>query len=540
MTIETGIILLAATLLVISAAAVIAPKLRVPAPLILVVAGIGVSWLPFVPKFAIDPNVILLLLLPPLLYAAAAAVPIANFRRDFGAINGLSILLVIVTALALGGLFAWFIPDFGFAWGVAVGAVLSPTDAVATSIIKERGAPSRVAVILDGEGLLNDASAIVVLKAALVAAAAGFSFWPTVGSFVYSIAVAVSIGAVVARISLAIRSRIRDKAVNTILSFATPFIAAIPVEMLHGSGLVAAVVAGLVKSAIGPRLLPPGHRLSDSWNWATIGIVLEGIVFLTMGLQLADIVAKVAVEPHGLRRGLAIAALALVIALAIRAVYVAGLLWAVRRRAERWRTADEKVARMRESLERGREKAVSVGGWQFEGARMVRRIAVQLADIDYLMRHPLGGAETIIIIWAGMRGAVTVAAVQLLPPDAPHRPLLVFVAFAMAAMSLLVQGGTIGALATRLLPGGENGAAAEAEKADRRKIHGLLDQVAARTKRDGEASETEHRRALLQAQRTALLNAADHGLLEAEAFNEALLSLDASELMLDLREEPAA
>src|SRR5262249_46563966 len=150
--------------------------------------------------------------------------------------------------------------------------ILSPTDAVATSIIRGRGVPSRVTVILDGESLLNDASALIVLRTAIVAGSLGFSFLPMLGSFVLSVVVAVCVGVLAARLNLAIRRHVRNEAVNTILSFTAPFAAAVPAELLHGSGLVAAVVAGVVVGVRAPRVLPPGHRLSDARNWATVEI----------------------------------------------------------------------------------------------------------------------------------------------------------------------------------------------------------------------------------------------------------------------------
>jgi CPA1 family monovalent cation:H+ antiporter len=231
---HTTIVLLVLTLLVIAAAAVLAPKLRIAAPLILVLAGIGISLVPGVPSFVIDPHVILLGLLPPLLYASAKSIPVMNLRRESAAVNGLSIVLVVLTSLALGIFFHRHIPGLGFGWGVALGAVLSPTDALATSIFKGRGVPGRVAVLLDGEGLLNDASALIVLRTAIVATVAGFSFWPTLGSFALSVIVAVVVGTVAARVNLAVRSRVREEAVNTILSFTTPFAAAVTAELLYG------------------------------------------------------------------------------------------------------------------------------------------------------------------------------------------------------------------------------------------------------------------------------------------------------------------
>ncbi|MEU4746454.1 cation:proton antiporter, partial [Actinosynnema sp. NPDC023658] len=261
-------------LLVIAAAAVFAPKAGVAAPLVLVLVGIGISLAPVLEDFEVDPEWILEGLLPPLLYAAAVSMPAMNFRREFGAISGLSVALVIASALALGLLFVRLVPGLGFVWGVALGAIISPTDAVATSIIKNTGVPRRVVVILEGESLLNDATALVLLRTAVAATAVGFSFWGAVGTFAYAVVVAVVVGAAVGWANLAVRRRVRDPTVNTILSFTVPFLASVPAELVGSSGLVAAVVAGLVTGIRAPRRLPPRHRLSDSQNWASVELVL--------------------------------------------------------------------------------------------------------------------------------------------------------------------------------------------------------------------------------------------------------------------------
>ncbi|HEX5850068.1 MAG TPA: cation:proton antiporter [Rubrobacter sp.] len=134
-------------LLVISAAATFGPRLGFAAPLLLVVVGIGVSLLPFAPEVHVEPEWILSGVLPPLLYSAAVSMPSMNFRREFTAIGGLSFVLVVVSSLVVGVVFAWLVPGLGLVWGIALGAIVSPTDAVATSIVKRAGAPTRVVTI---------------------------------------------------------------------------------------------------------------------------------------------------------------------------------------------------------------------------------------------------------------------------------------------------------------------------------------------------------------------------------------------------------
>ena len=198
----TGVLLF----VIIAAADVLGPRLGLAAPLLLVLVGVGLSLIPATHGVEVDPEIILQGILPLLLYAAAVSMPTMSFRRDFGAISGLSVVLVIITSLLLGLLFQWLIPDLGFAWGVALGAIVSPTDAVATSIIKGGPVPRRVVVLLEGEGLLNDATALVMLRTAIVASAAGFSFWGVVGSLAYSVALAALVGSVVGVANLALHN----------------------------------------------------------------------------------------------------------------------------------------------------------------------------------------------------------------------------------------------------------------------------------------------------------------------------------------------
>jgi len=538
------VVVAVAALVVIAAAAVLAPRLGVAAPLVLVLVGIAVALAPVLEDFEVDPEWILQGLLPPLLYASAVSMPAMNFRREFRAIGGLSVLLVVASALVLGALFAWLVPDLGFVWGVALGAIVSPTDAVATSIIKGTGLPRRAVVILDGESLLNDATALVLLRTAVVATAAGFSFPAAVGAFAYAIAVAVAVGSVVGWGNLAVRRRVADPTVNTILSFTVPFAAAVPAELLGSSGLVAAVVAGLVTGFRAPRALPARHRLSDAQNWASAELVLEGVVFLGMGLQLSTILGEVHREHTGLGAAVGIAAGALAVTLLVRAAYVAPLLWALRRRALRGRALQPRIAAIGEHLEAGRvvpaaRRRGSRGRpTEHDLRRFATRVRRSLADIDYLLSQPLGLREGVVVVWAGMRGAITVAAAQTLPEDAPHRALLVFVAFAVATLSLLVQGGTVGPLVRRLFPDRDARADAPEQDAERQRIRSLLDDAARGTPRPAGTSDERHRLAVLTAQRDALLDARDEGALDADALSAALRTVDAEQITLELRSDP--
>ena len=219
-------------LLAIAAAQAVGGRLRLAAPLVLVLIGIIVSLLPFVPAVVIDPEWILVGVLPPLLYSASVSMPAMDFRREFTAISGLSVVLVVGSSVALGLFFAWVIPGIGLAWGIALGAIVSPTDAVATSIVRKVGVSSRVVSILEGESLLNDATALVILRAGIAGAAVSVSLWRVFGQFAYAVAVAVLIGVVVGRLNLRVRAKVHDATINTVLSFTVPFLASIPAERI--------------------------------------------------------------------------------------------------------------------------------------------------------------------------------------------------------------------------------------------------------------------------------------------------------------------
>ena len=545
------LVVLVLALVLIAAATLVGPRLGVASPLMLVAVGVAASFLPVFASVHIEPEWILEGVLPPLLYSAAVSMPAMNFRREFGAISGLSVVLVVASALVLGLFFELVIPELGFGWGVALGAIVSPTDAVATSIVKQTSVSPRVVAMLDGESLLNDATALVLLRTAITTAGA-FSFWGAVGTFAYSVVVAVLVGGLIGVLNLVIRRRVTDPTVNTVLSFAVPFLASVPAGLLGASGLVAAVVAGLVTGVRAPRDLSPQNRLSDAQNWRTVELVLEGAVFLTMGLQIKAIVTNVERDHAGVGVAVLVAAGALVLTVLVRAAYVAPLLRVLAARARRGEQLQPRVQGMQERMvtsegkqaafdELNRRRGRKVSERTLE--RFAARVTQSLADIEYFLRQPLGWREGTAVVWAGMRGAVTVAAAQTLPDDTPQRSVLVLVAFAVATLSLLVQGGTIGPLLRRIAPEVDQAALDAQTAAERDRIFALLrrsaESVGTAPEREasteGFQAAKRHQLAVIAAQRTALLDARDNGTFDADVLANALANLDASQIALEMR-----
>jgi CPA1 family monovalent cation:H+ antiporter len=543
-------------LLAIAGATTLGARWGVATPLLLVALGIGVSLLPFVPAVVIEPEWILAGVLPPLLYSASVSMPGMDFRREFTAIAGLSVALVVLSSIILGLFFSWIIPGLSLPWGIALGAIVSPTDAVATSIVKRLGAPPRIIAMLEGESLLNDATALVLLRAAIAGTAASVSLWSVVGNFAYAVVVAVVIGLIIGKLNLLVRARVKDATVNTVISFTVPFLASIPAEMLHASGLVAAVVAGLVTGRGAIRVLSPQHRLSDSQNWKTIELILEGAIFLTMGLELTAIVGDVQADHGGIGFSIAIAAAALVLTIVVRTVYVTLLLSGLQRNANRKARRKPRLAQIKEQLEnpdtgfsRRRGPAPQARIDRFSGT--LRRM---LADIEYFASQPLGWREGSIVVWAGMRGAITLAAAQTLP-DTHLRSVLVFIAFLVAGGSLLLQGGTLARVFSWVKPATVDPAA---EGVERVRLMALLDAAADEARADearAAAARADHsdpgdtrwpaaeskrlRLAEIASQRAALLRARDDGTFSASSLNAALSVLDADQVRLELTGAPA-
>ncbi|BAJ74067.1 NhaP-type Na+/H+ and K+/H+ antiporters [Microbacterium testaceum StLB037] len=572
------LLIVVAGVVVVALVTVIAPRFNIAGPLVLMAIGLGVSLLPFFPPFVLDPEVILVGVLPPLLYSAAVQLPAIEFRRDFAPIAGLSVLLVVLSSVVLGVFFWAVIPDVGLALGIALGAILSPTDAVATSIAKRLGIAPRVVTTLEGESLLNDATALVLLRTAVAALASGFAFGDAVGNFAWGVFLALVFGALVGWGNLRLRERVTNSAANTALSFTVPFIAYLPTEHLGGSGLVAAVVAGIVTGQGAARRFTPEQRLSDRVNWRTIELLLEGGVFLVFGLELKDIVTSNLRENEGLWHGAWLAMSALGIALAVRALYVTGLIWVQGRRSRnlarhRWRmdAAQERLDRFEDAVH---NDPASLSRPVDDPARAARRIGWMrsritrtVADLDYYRDTPLGWRHGVVIVWAGMRGVVTLAAAQTLPRDGvTDRPLLIFVAFLVALLSLVLQGVTLPAVVRAVGLGGEGGEGPSREEqraldAELRDAAVSALQSGSLTRRDGgsfpadiveragsrlteppDEEATARVRDLLQLRlasievmRDRLNDLANDGRYSTAALRHALAELDADQISLELR-----
>jgi Na+/H+ antiporter len=391
-------LLLVSMAAVVLAATAVSERLHVPAPLLLVVVGAAASYVPGLPTIRLESEVVLLGLLPPLLYAAAIQTSLVDFNANRGSILRLSVVLVIVTALAVGAVVQWLVPDLGWAAAIAIGAVVAPPDAVAaTAVAKRIGLPRRVVTILEGESLLNDATALVALRTAIAFISGSVAVMDVGIDFVRAAGGGALVGFAFFWVVAKLRKRITDPLMDTGISFLTPFASYVAAEEIHASGVIAVVVAGLLLGHKAPVIQTAQSRITERITWGTVAFMLENTVFLLIGLQLDWILEDV--SESSLEPG--------------RIVLVCGatLLTVV-------------VVRM---------------GWVFS-TLLFRRFG----------DNPLPASWTFLVGWAGMRGVVTLAAAFVIPEDTEHRELLLLMAFTVVAGTLLVQGLSL-PLLTRLL-----------------------------------------------------------------------------------------
>ncbi|MGP5087824.1 cation:proton antiporter [Brachybacterium tyrofermentans] len=424
---------------IIVAASYFSSRFGLATPIILVIVGLAVSIIPGMPLIAPEPELILAVVLPPLLFSAAVNMPVMDFRRDLRTIGALSVVLVLVSAFGVGTLLWAIFPNLSFAAAVAVGAVVSPPDAVAaTAIGKRLGLPPRLLTILEGEGLVNDATALVLLRTAVAATAGAFSFWQAAGDFFYAVVVAIAIGAAVGFLAVRIRSKIDQPVLTTAISFVVPFIAFLPTELAHASGVLAVVAAGLVTGASSVRRLSVADRNAERTNWLTVQLLLENGVFLLMGLQLRTLVTDVSAGGlsvwHAVWVGLAVTVLLGL----IRVAFVVPVVFTARRRRPDY---EVQARRFDEALER--VSADERFQQHPRGARIERWLQRRRADARFYAGNGLGWRGGAVLAWSGMRGVVTLAAAQSLPTDFPYRTQLVLVAFVVALVTLVGQGGTL-------------------------------------------------------------------------------------------------
>ncbi|SCE70340.1 sodium/proton antiporter, CPA1 family [Micromonospora coriariae] len=387
--------------------AALARRLGLLAPILLVVLGLALSFVPGFPQVHLEPELVLVGILPPLLYVAALETSVPAFKNNIRPILLLAVGLVLFTAFVVGLVLHLLLPQVPFAICLALGAVVAPPDAVAATAVARRvGLPRRVVTILEGESLVNDATALVLLRIATLA---------TTGLAVGSADVAfevlrsagggILIGVLGALVFGFLHRRIHDPLLDNALSLIIPFAVVFGAEEAHASGVVAVVVTGLVLGHKLPRLLSAASRLQVGAFWRLARFLLEGLVFLLVGLQLPDVLRDLN-EPLGSLTAITLAVLATVFLTRFVWVFPATYL-----------------------------------------ARLVPRIR---------RRDPAPSPKFPIVIgWAGMRGVVTLAAALALPltlaDDKPYpRALFIWLAFAVIVVTLVGQGATLPLVARRL------------------------------------------------------------------------------------------
>lgn len=467
---ELGVYAVIAVAVIVGVAA-FARKLGVAAPIILVIVGVVLSFLPGVPKIGVPPEIILDGLLPPILFAAAISVPLTDFRRNLAPIAGLSVVLVVITAFAAGFILFTMLPHLSLAAAIALGAIISPPDAVAaTSIGRKLGLPPRVLTVLEGEGLVNDATALVLLRTALAAALGTLTTpWAGVVDFFSAVVIASVIGLLVGVVSVWVRSKLNDPVLDTALSVVVPFAAFAPTEALHGSGVLAVVITGLYTGHAAPSQFSAQARISDQINWRTIQFLLENGVFLLIGLELRTLISDVQnPEVLSVWNAVGLGLIAVLSLMVIRFVLIVPLILGLKRRAER---AERSVLREWLMISYFRDHPVRYRWQALRKQRAERRYERHRSDLEEYRQEAIDGKGGVVLGWAGMRGVVTLAAAQSLPNSIPYRPQLILIAFTVAFVSLVVQGGTLPWLIRAL---GLQGADASE---DRRLLAQLLDDL---------------------------------------------------------------
>src|SRR6267143_43997 len=377
-----------------------ARRISVPYPALLALAGSGLALLPNVPSVTLDPELALALFLAPVLLDAAFDSSPRDLMRDWRPVVGLAVAAVAVTIGAVAVVARLCVPGLPWPAAIALGAIVAPPDAAAaTAVLKQMRPPHRLLVILEGESLFNDASALLAYRLAVTAAAAGsFSPWSALPLLVVVSVVSVPFATDLSRLTLLIVGRVRDVATSVIIQFLTTFAVWILAERLRLSGIITIVTYAILTARSAPERMPARLRIPSYAVWEVVVFVLNVLAFILVGLQLRPILQR-------LDRPQLLAYLATAAAVCA-AVIVVRMLWAL---------AYELVGR-----------------WARPGDP-------QLAS---------GGSlrSAIAIGWSGMRGIVTLAAGLALPSAFPGRDLILFTAFSVVLVTLVLQGGTLAPL----------------------------------------------------------------------------------------------
>jgi CPA1 family monovalent cation:H+ antiporter len=403
--VETILISLLAS---VAALAILARAVRVPYPIVLVVGGLVLGLLPGLPDVELEPELVLVIFLPPLLYSAAFFANLHDLKRDMRGISMLAIGLVLTTMCVIAVVAHELVDGMPWAAAFALGAIVAPTDPLAATAIARRFAvPRRVISILEGEGLVNDGTALVAYRAAVLAVGGSFSLLHASWEFVFGAAGGILIGLAVGAVISEIRRRLDDVPVEITISLLSGYAGYLLAEAvhpfgLHASGVLAAVTVGIVLGWRAPRISSASMRLQGYAVWETLMFLLNAILFVLIGLQLPLILDELSGTPPG------------TLLLQAAAVSLAVILTRIA-----WLMTTPYLLR---ALDRRPQQRARRAGWR----------------------------QRMIIAWSGMRGSVSLAAALALPADFPQRNVILLLTFAVIFCTLVLQGLTLPALIRRL------------------------------------------------------------------------------------------
>jgi len=421
--VETILIFVLAAVAVLVLVRWVAEHTSLPAAALLPIIGIVYAVLPG-PNISLDPKIILTFVIPPLLYSAALDSSLLAIRRNLRIVVSLSVVLVLFTAVVIGIGFQWFVAGATLAAGIAVGAAIAPPDPVAAlGVGRKVGLPPRLLTIIQGEGLLNDATALTILSVAVAAAVGeGFSWGSAIGKFALAAAGGVLVGIAAAYVVRLLRRLRDDPLTANAISLATPFGAYLLAEEIHVSGVLAVVVAGLIIGHYAPQTGSGASRLQTTAVWRLVDFLLEGFVFLLIGQQLPRVVRGL--EDYDTSTILTAVSISVGVALLLRP------LWLI----------------LTQSLPRSLHTRLISDDTDDEEPQVVSQ------------PHRIGlpGREVVALSWAGTRGVISLAAIFALPLTTdsgapfPDRDLLLFCTFVVVLVTLVGQGLTFAPLVRAL------------------------------------------------------------------------------------------
>jgi len=415
----------------------LARKLDTPYPIVLVIAGLLLGFVPGIPKISLNPNLVFLVVLPPLLYSAAWLMPWREFKFNLVSILFLAFGLVGFTVLGVAETSRWIFAGFDLRLGFVLGAVVATTDAIAAAAIaKKLGLPQRIVEILEGESLVNDATGLLALEFALAMVVNGRT--PTVGEGIlrisYLVGAGLLLGLVVGVVAEWIENRIDDGPIEIVLSILIPYAAYLAAETIHTSGVLAVVACGLYLSHKSSHFFSANVRMQIWAVWDAFTFVLNGLVFVLIGLQLPFVMAGI--REYSLRQLLLYGGLFSALVIVLRLL------------------------------------------WMYPGAMMAHLVRKKLLHQN--VQAP-NARQTFIVGWTGMRGVVALAAAISLPEqladgsDFPYRNLIIFLTFSVILVTLVLQGLTLPPLIRALGLAGTQGRNKEEDEGRRAMIEAGLE-----------------------------------------------------------------